>query len=116
MSRTANSITTGSAWNRRAANSNASDDPRSSHCASSTTHNNGFSAASSASNVNVAAPIRNGVVAVSLLNPNAPRNAAACGPGSESSRSRYGYSNRCSAPNASSASDSMPTPRNTRMS
>lgn len=72
----------------RTANNNASDDPRSSHCASSTTHNSGCSAASSASSVNVAAPTRNGVAAVSLLNPNAPRNAAACGPGSSSSRSR----------------------------
>jgi hypothetical protein len=58
-SRAANTISTDSACRRRAANASACAEARSSHCASSTTHRSGRSAATSDSRLSTARPTRN---------------------------------------------------------
>lgn len=88
VSRTANTTAIESAWKRRVANSSASEELRSSHCASSTRTRVGVSAASSASSVRVAAPTRKRFASGASICPNAARSAASCGPGSPPSRSR----------------------------
>ena len=73
------------------------------------------SPASSDSSDRAARPIRNRSAPGVPARPNAPRSACACGGGSTSSRPSPGRSSSCSAANGSSASDSMPVPRSTRI-
>ena len=89
-SRIANIISTDSACSRRAANARACAEARSSHCASSTTHSSGRSAATSDSRLSTARPTRNRSGGGPASRPNAVPRAARCGPGSRSRRSSIG--------------------------
>lgn len=113
-SRTAKSITTPSARSRRAAKVSMSTDGWSSHCASSTRHSSGPSAAASDRSVRTASPTLKRSRTLSLLRPNTERRAAAWASGSASTRSITGRKSWCRPPKAISISDSMPSTRNTR--
>ena len=111
--RVPNTTPTDSAPSRRAANASTCADARSSHCASSTRHTSGCFAAASASRPSTASPTRNRSGTGPALMPNAVRTAAACGPGSTSSRSSSGAHTWCSPAKASSISDWTPAARTT---
>ena len=86
----------------------------SSHWASSTTQTSGRDAAASVSRVNTARPTtkRSGVLPAE--NPNATRNAFACGSGSIDRSLSIGRQSWWSAANGSSSSDSTPVIRAVR--
>ena len=113
-SRVANSSATDSANSRRATNTSAWAEARSSHCASSTTHTSGCSSATSENRLSTARPTRNRSGAFPPRSPNATPSASCWGTGSRSRRSSIGAHNCCRAANASSISDSTPTARATR--
>ena len=68
-SRAANTIPTASASRRRATKASVSAEARSSHCASSTTHNSGRSSATSESKLNTPKPTRNRSGTAPVLEP-----------------------------------------------
>ena len=79
--RAANTIATGSAPSRRAANPSACTDARSSHCTSSITQTSGRSLATSDSKLSTARPTKKRSGGGPAAMPNAVRSASCCGPG-----------------------------------
>jgi hypothetical protein len=75
-SRVAKISATDSANNRRATNTSACAEARSSHCASSTTHRSGCSSATSESRLRTANPTRNRSDGFPARNPNATASAS----------------------------------------
>ena len=99
---------------RRATNSSTSRDGRSSHCASSTTHNRPSEPALSASSVSTAADTTNRSAPSPGANASAARSASRWGTGRPSMRSTIGRSNWCRPAKASPLSASTPVARSTR--
>ncbi len=99
---------------RRAANTSASAEARSSQCASSIRHTSGPSSASSPSSDNTASPTRKRSQDPASRSPNAASNAWRCGCESAERRSGTDPSSRCNPANGSAASDCTPAPRSTR--
>ena len=103
-----------SARSRRATKVRTCSDPRSSQCASSTTHNSGCCSAASDNRLRMASPTRYGLGAGPPRRPKAISTASRWGSGSPSRNSKSGVQSCWSAANGSSISPSTPTARATR--
>ena len=112
--RNAKTSATGSAIWRRATNASVCAEIGSSHCASSITHTNGRSSATSASRLSTASPTRNLSGGGPACMPKAVASASRCGPGRRSRWSSIGAHSWCRPENGSSTSDSTPVARASR--
>ena len=114
-SRAPKRIASRSARRRRAENTSASADGRSSHWASSTTQTMGRSSAATASKPSTATEISRRSVFVDGAIPSAPASAWDWISGSSARLPRTGRSSWCSPANARSASASTPLAESTRI-